>query len=405
MSDAPGSSPTTSQAAPVAVMDTSGAISKLQEQSLVMKWLVPGIAAMVFFIAGLIVLGIMGSIVGIGSLIVAMIVAILPVPIYISMVLWLDRFEAEPPMLLAMAFLWGATVSCLFSFIFNTLGGTIIYSIWKDANTAGFVSATVCAPLFEEFSKGLVLFILFWWKKDEFDGVIDGVMYATMVALGFAMTENFLYYGRGYAQAGAGGLGTIFIMRGLISPLAHPLFTSMTGIGLGLTRHLETRSPMKYGLAVLGLGMAMFLHFAWNLSASINGLMFIVVYLVVMIPCLLAVLGAIIYSLFQEQKVLRKYLETELRNGIIDQADFECCCSAMKRLGVTFNALTKGGLNAWKARMLFHQTASELAFHRHRVSRGILGKGYTPEEREAYYLERLKQFRAACGCPPASQTA
>jgi RsiW-degrading membrane proteinase PrsW (M82 family) len=49
----------------------------------------------------------------------------------------------------------------------------------------------------------LILVVLFLWKKDEFDGIIDGIVYAGMVGLGFAMTENILYYGVRFRKARA----------------------------------------------------------------------------------------------------------------------------------------------------------------------------------------------------------
>src|SRR5437588_379759 len=101
--------------------------------------------------------------------------------------------------------------------------------------TAFYYTLAFSSPIVEEFSKGSLLFILFWWKKDEFDGVVDGIVYAGMIGLGFAMTENFLYYGKA-ALAGGDYLTVIFRLRGIESPFAHPLFTSMTGIGLGLAR-------------------------------------------------------------------------------------------------------------------------------------------------------------------------
>jgi len=56
--------------------------------------------------------------------------------------------------------------------------------------------AVISAPIVEESAKAFILFVLFFWKKDEFDGIVDGIVYAGMVGLGFAMTENILYYGR-----------------------------------------------------------------------------------------------------------------------------------------------------------------------------------------------------------------
>jgi len=80
-------------------------------------------------------------------------------------------------------------------------------------------------------AKALVLFAIFFFWRDEFDGVTDGVIYAAMVGLGFAMTENIKYYGMAVAENNALG---VFIVRGIFSPFAHPLFTGMTGVGLGL---------------------------------------------------------------------------------------------------------------------------------------------------------------------------
>lgn len=86
----------------------------------------------------------------------------------------------------------------------------------------------------EENTKGLALFILYWWKRGEFDGVKDGIVYAAMVGLGFATVENFGYYDGAVMEGGAAGLAGLFVMRGILSPFIHSLFTSMTGIGLGL---------------------------------------------------------------------------------------------------------------------------------------------------------------------------
>ena len=33
------------------------------------------------------------------------------------------------------------------------------------------------------------------FRRREFDGVVDGVVYAGLVAAGFAFTENILYFG------------------------------------------------------------------------------------------------------------------------------------------------------------------------------------------------------------------
>src|SRR4030095_6811985 len=92
------------------------------------------------------------------------------------------------------------------------------------------------AAIVEETGKAIILYIFFFWKKEEFDGVVDGIVYASMSALGFAMTENILYYGKAASEGGGDALTLVFILRGFFAPFSHPLFTSLTGIGLGLAR-------------------------------------------------------------------------------------------------------------------------------------------------------------------------
>src|SRR5215213_4186807 len=127
------------------------------------------------------------------ALLLGLLAATIPVPIYVALVLWIDRYEAEPLWMLATAFFWGALFATFFAFLFNT-GSAGIVTIMTDAKAGEAFAAVISAPIIEEIGKGLILFIFFFWKKDEFDGVVDGIVYASMAALGFAMTENILYY-------------------------------------------------------------------------------------------------------------------------------------------------------------------------------------------------------------------
>ena len=124
----------------------------------------------------------------------------------------------------------------------------------------------VSAPVVEETAKALVLFVLFFWRRDEFDGVTDGVVYAAMVGLGFAMTENVKYYGVAVAENNALG---VFIVRGIFSPFAHPLFTGMTGVGLGLAAQ-TVKGWVKVVAPPVGFVAAVVLHASWNASARLT---------------------------------------------------------------------------------------------------------------------------------------
>ena len=71
-------------------------------------------------------------------------------------------------------------------------------------------SLAIVAPVTEELSKGLFLLLLLWWRRAELDGILDGIVYAGMVGIGFAFIENILYLAAAYNGTdgmGPGGTG------------------------------------------------------------------------------------------------------------------------------------------------------------------------------------------------------
>ena len=64
-------------------------------------------------------------------------------------------------------------------------------------------------------------------------------------------------------------LAATFFVRGVMAPFAHPLFTSLTGLGLGLAA-LREGAPWRVA-PVVGLFGAMVLHSLWNTSAGLAG--------------------------------------------------------------------------------------------------------------------------------------
>jgi protease PrsW len=347
-------------------------------------------AALIALFLGLLVLLLIGFETGPIALLIGMVCATIPVPIYVTLVLWIDRYESEPMWMLCTAFFWGALVAVFIAFIFNTVGGLVVAALTQSEQAGGAASAVIFAPIVEEGSKALILFILFFWKKDEFDGVVDGIVYAALVGLGFAMTENFQYYGK---AAMSGALTGTFIIRGFFAPFSHPLFTSMTGIGLGLSRQTKNQA-LKFIAPVAGLFTAMIMHGIWNGSAVIGGLLgFILAYVVIMVPAFLILLVVIIFSLRREGRVVREFLLPDFQSGQLTQQEYDQLCSIYRRMGASFNALTSGGMTKWRACMQFNQMGSELAFHRSRVARGILKSEQAAREREVGYLQMLQELQ------------
>ena len=140
-----------------------------------------------------------------GSMVLATGLAALPVGPLVGCYLWLDRYEPEPKWLLAFGLLWGGFVATAAALLLQGLGGWFV----------GFTddqSLAIVAPITEEASKGLFLFLLLWWRRAELDGILDGIVYAGMVGIGFAFIENILYLAAAYNGTdgmGPGGTGAI----------------------------------------------------------------------------------------------------------------------------------------------------------------------------------------------------
>ena len=93
-------------------------------------------------------------------------------------------------------------------------------------------------------------------------------MYAGIVALGFAATENTLYiYRDGYLENGFAGLFSLAFIRVVLVGWQHPFYTAFIGIGLAITR--LTRNPaVRLAALLTGLSLAIFLHSFHNTAGK-----------------------------------------------------------------------------------------------------------------------------------------
>lgn len=359
----------------------------------VLRWAFASLAVLAGLLTGLFTLWMIGYETGLVPFIAGLAAAALPVPVYVTLVLWLDRYEPEPPWMLATAFFWGALVAVFFAIVINSLGVALV-EVLSGEDAARFYGLVVSAPVVEETAKALALFALFFWQRDEFDGVTDGIVYAAMIGLGFAMTENVKYYGEAVLNHNALG---VFVVRGLFSPFAHPLFTAMTGVGLGLAAQSVRRST-KFIAPALGFLAAVLLHSGWNAStyyakAFDNGAYVLLTYFLVMMPTFAGMLLVVVLSLRYEGRILREHLRPDLERGLFSKEEYLRLCSVRGRMAATCRALTQSGTSAWRARAQFNRAASELAFHRCRVARGVHAHGTTDAEREALYLQQIYRLR------------
>jgi RsiW-degrading membrane proteinase PrsW (M82 family) len=273
--------------------------------------------------------------------------------VYMWVPLLIDRYDPEPFWCLALAFFWGAVASTGFALLANTVNTGIAMEI-GGKELASFVGPVVSAPLVEEAVKGLGVFGVYVFLRREFDGVVDGVIYATFTALGFAATENVLYYSR-FAEHGVRGLTYGFIVRGILSPWLHPLFTSMTGIGFGIARETSS-SSLRVTAPMAGYAAAVALHAIWNGTSWLGGEMNFepLIALVVWLP-FVGLFGIVLIVLVaREGRIMKKYLEDEVMMGFLLPRELALVTSPFGRLKALLGG---GGFTARK----FVDVASRLA--------------------------------------------
>jgi RsiW-degrading membrane proteinase PrsW (M82 family) len=321
---------------------------------------------------------------------IGFLLAVIPVPIYVALALWIDRYEPEPHHMLLTAFVWGATVSVLFAGIANSsFEGSLVARLGQEG--AGKAAAMYSAPVVEETLKALVLLAFFARQRAEFDNMTDGIVYACMVGLGFAMTENIQYYGDAGRKGLEGAIGT-FIGRGILAPFAHPFFTGFTGAGLGLARE-TTKPALKVIAPVAGFGLAMAFHHIWNRAAGTGA--FVGTYFLLMVPTFLAMLLVVRYSLGREGRIIRAHLIPFVDRGALTPEELESLCSIRGRRRNAWRAFWSGGVQGWRRWRHYHAAASELAFHRWRCDRDGVPHPPSAEEEEAAHLRRLWEVRQA----------
>jgi RsiW-degrading membrane proteinase PrsW (M82 family) len=307
---------------------------------------------------------------GVAPFVIALPLALLPVPLLVALVLFVDRLEPEPRGALVFAFAWGAGIAALFALIINTAGLEYVTQPALGASTGEYVSATFGAPVVEETLKGLVLIGLLWRRRDELDGPTDGIIYAAMVGLGFAMMENVGYYINALVTPERGGialLGYTFVLRGVLAPLLHPIFTSMTGLGVA---YAASRLHATWAVPA-GLLAAILLHGIWN-GLSRYGAGGLVAGYVIMF-CVLVVLVAILVADRRRLiALIRRYLPPYEATGLLTGDDIAMLGSLRQRRRARNWARAASGLPAAAAMGDYQLAATELALLHAKARRGVV---------------------------------
>lgn len=323
----------------------------------------------------------------------SVVAAAVPAFFYSWLVLRLDRYEQEPRRVLIGAFAWGAIGAVILAIILELItGSALIFAIGDGA--ASVVSAVIAAPVIEESAKGVALLILVRRFGDEFDDLLDGLIYGALIGLGFAMTENILYFGAEYLDHGARGLGQLFIARVVINGFGHAVYTATTGAAVGWAREHPERTVAKRLAPVVGWSLAVLQHLLWNGSLFVIGGMLgkrVTLFKVLLIQApLFAVPPVIVLAIVarfaarRELRVLNEELRGEVDGGALTREEFAVLTDdAMRKRQAAWSK--QAGREQARRQRRFFQVAAELAFQKRRLARA--GRAADSAAPDAYRAE------------------
>lgn len=350
------------------------------------KVVIWSVVVTMFGLAGLAMTFLLTTTLGVQAALLGMVTASIALGIVIPLFIWVDRLEAEPARLLWFAFLWGALISTLGALLLSELGVAFFAGLHEDPL---FVGAVIVAPLTEEFFKGLGVLLIFLLARREFHGVTDGIVYAGIVAAGFAFVENIIYLGQMYLEAGPGGLLGIFVLRCLVSPFAHPMFTVCIGLSLGLIAHRRRLSSVW--IVLVGFAGAVFLHALFNYSAVAASGSYLVLFAVVQVPLFISFLLLLRWARRRESRILTQTLTGYGMAGWFTPAEVAMIASPAERRRARAWARDVGGKDAQRAMAAFQDEGGELAMVRKHLIQG--GPDPVWHERERVLLETITAHR------------
>ena len=155
-----------------------------------------------------------------------MFIALLPAVVLVVYIYRKDRTDKEPPALLAKLLGYGA-LSCLPAIVVELILSAVIERLnVRNVCLGYFLEAFVVAGLTEETCK--FLFLRTTWRSPAFDYQFDAIVYAVMVALGFAAFENVKYvYSYGFATG---------LVRAVTAVPGHAIFGVFMGYFYGYAK-------------------------------------------------------------------------------------------------------------------------------------------------------------------------
>lgn len=320
------------------------------------------------------------------GIVLSVLFGIVPMGIYAAVLTLFDRFEREPPLLMLGVFLWGLVVAAGSALILNTVFGIGLFLFSGSEGLANIGTAVISAPLVEETVKGLAVLAVFVYFRHEFDSVLDGVIYGSLVGFGFAAAENINYIFQGFVGGGFEGLVFLVFVRAILIAFLHATLTAITGIGFAIAR--LNKGVLRFVGPVFGFVTAIALHGTHNLLASLGNDLLCLFGSLLDWTGFLGMFIFILYLMWRESKIMRAYLADEVQHGHISSQQYETAISVFGQIAARWGALAGG---RWRTAARFYDLLGTLAFKKHQLAR----LGPAEEHQAAATIERLRAQIAA----------
>jgi hypothetical protein len=239
----------------------------------------------------------------------------------------------------------------------------------------------------------MAVLLLFLVMRDEFDDVVDGIVYGAAVGLGFNFMETVVYMS-------VGGMPQWFFRQWLGLYLGHATYTALIGAGVGVAR--QVRGPVRKAIAILaGFTIAIAGHFAWDAwlwyfphpsDPTLLVLSIPLMYLAVSGPFVVAVLALLVLGLRAEGRALAAQFAAEaaLPDGAILPEEVPILSSVGKRIEARLRMLRLRGLTGYLWLRRLQRAQIDLALERwHRARKEI----DSPLEAELKLRDRVLAIR------------
>jgi RsiW-degrading membrane proteinase PrsW (M82 family) len=310
----------------------------------------------------------------------ALLVAVVPSLIYLVVLNAIDRYEKEPWTILLACIGLGAVVAPLIVMGIFVLTG-------RDATLppafAPGLSPDAFTAIVEEVTLGILLIVLVRFVRNEFDDVLDGVIYGAAIGAGFGATESFLY-----VLGGTDLLSSQTVVSLVVAGLNHAFYMAVFGAILGWAQPLPTMR--RWIVTILGLATAAWLHAFHDTlplilsrvlgqpDAAVGAISRLLADLVNWLG-LLTLAVVVVLAWRREARILTVQLKDEVATGVVSEADYATITSFGGRLGRQGSLLRTSGLAAVRRLRRRYAAEGELAFHKWRLT--VRNRKLPPAER------------------------